>query len=104
MEDTSIVWTLFSAANFTYGPLLGLFMFGVLTKRRVNDMTSMLVSILVAIALYIFVTYILGLFSEYQFGSELLGINAGIVFFVLWIFSKKYDKTVSKDRVKTLKN
>jgi SSS family solute:Na+ symporter len=92
MEDNSIVWTLFSAANFTYGPLLGLFMFGVLTKRRVNDLITMITSIGVAIVLYVFVTYVLVLYSEYQFGSELLGINAGIVFMFLWVFSTKSDK------------
>jgi Na+/proline symporter len=87
IENDGIVWKLFAAANYTYGPLLGLFMFGVLTKRRVKDYFSVLISILVPIALYLFAEHFLPQLSTYKFGSELLGINASIVFVLLWLFS-----------------
>jgi Na+/proline symporter len=92
MENDGVVWKLFSAANYTYGPLLGLFMFGVLTKRYVKDMYAFFISILVAVMLYLFVSYVWSDLTAYKFGSELLGINAGLVFLTLWIFSSKADK------------
>jgi len=89
IENDGIVWKLFAAANYTYGPLLGLFMFGVLTKRRVKDYYSIIISILVPIVLYYFAEVYLPSISDYIFGSELLGINATIVFVLLWLFSTK---------------
>lgn len=99
MEDNSIVWTLFSAANYTYGPLLGLFMFGVLTKRKVNDVTTLIISIGVALILFLFMFFIWENLTDYVFGSELLGINAGIVFGLLWLFSSKHDKSVNDSSI-----
>ena len=96
MDNDGVVWKLFSAANYTYGPLLGLFMFGVLTKRYVKDVYAFVISIMVAIVLYLFVSYAWSDLTAYQFGSELLGINAGLVFLTLWIFSTKADKLDTK--------
>jgi len=93
MENDGVVWKLFSAANYTYGPLLGLFMFGVLTKKQIKDKYAFLISIIVAVILYLFVSYFMADLTTYQFGSELLGINAGVVFVTLWMFSSKTDKT-----------
>jgi len=92
MENDGVVWKLFGAANFTYGPLLGLFMFGVLTKRKVKDVHTFVISISVALGLYLFIEFIFATLTSYEFGSELLGINAGFVFLFLWLFSSKSDK------------
>ncbi len=89
IENDGIVWKLFAAANYTYGPLLGLFMFGVLTKKRVKDYFAIIISICVPIVLYYFAEVYLPSVSDYKFGSELLGINATIVFVLLWLFSDK---------------
>jgi len=93
MENDGVVWKLFAAANYTYGPLLGLFMFGVLTKRKVVDLITFIVSISVALGLYLVMTFAWESFTDYKFGSELLGVNAAIVFVFLWLFSSKQDKT-----------
>jgi len=37
LGNNDVVWTLFKAMGYTYGPLLGLFAFGILLKRQVND-------------------------------------------------------------------
>jgi len=87
IENDGIVWKLFAAANYTYGPLLGLFMFGVLTKRKIKDYLAIIISVLVPVFLYILIIFILPQYSDYKFGSELLGINASIVFLLLWLFS-----------------
>ncbi|MEX1003379.1 MAG: sodium:solute symporter [Crocinitomicaceae bacterium] len=101
MKNESVVWELFKAANYTYGPLLGLFMFGVISKRYVNDRITIAVSILVPILMYFVNDFSDFLFGGYAFGSELLGINAVLVFFTLWIFSTS-DKGLQLNEV-TLK-
>jgi SSS family transporter len=89
MENDGVVWKLFSAASYTYGPLLGLFMFGVLTKRKIKDSFAIIISVTVPISLYLLVEQFLPTQTDYAFGSELLGINAGLVFILLWLFSSK---------------
>ena len=99
MKSDSVVWELFKAANYTYGPLLGLFMFGVLSKRRVEDFLTIPISLLVPIAMY-FVNANIGSWMAdaqgvgYSFGPELLGINAALVYIFLWIFSKRQETEV----------
>lgn len=96
MKSDSVVWELFKAANYTYGPLLGLFMFGVLSKRTVVDWFTIPISILVPVAMY-FVNANIGVWTAdaegvgYAFGPELLGINAALVYIFLWIFSKRAE-------------
>lgn len=89
VKSDSVVWELFKAANYTYGPLLGLFMFGILTRRQVKDHISIIISVLVPLCLFIVNKNSAMIFGDYQFGSELLGINALFVFCLLWIFSGK---------------
>lgn len=91
LVDESVIWALFKAAGFTYGPLLGLFLFGVMTKRRVDDISCMIICLVVAIAVYLFTLYVVPQMGGYAFGSELLGMNATLVVIFLFIFSKKPD-------------
>jgi SSS family solute:Na+ symporter len=92
-NNDSVVWTLFAAASYTYGPLLGLFMFGIISKRQVSDYYSIPISIIIPTALFLFNWNIRTIFAVpegeafYEFGSEMLGINALLVFICLWIFS-----------------
>ncbi|NOQ71705.1 MAG: sodium:solute symporter [Crocinitomix sp.] len=92
-NNDSVVWTLFAAASYTYGPLLGLFMFGIISKRKVADHFSIPISIIIPTLLFLFNWNLRSIFSVpesepfYEFGSEMLGINAFLVFICLWIFS-----------------
>jgi SSS family solute:Na+ symporter len=95
VKSDNVVWELFKAAQYTYGPLLGLFMFGVLTKRRVYDIITLPICIIVPLIIFLINMYSAELFGEFKFGSELLGLNAGLVFMLLWIFSKK--RTAEKE-------
>lgn len=94
VKSDSVVWELFKAANYTYGPLLGLFLFGVTLKRKVADVVGVVVCIAVPLVIYFAHTYYVGLELPYAFGSELLGINAFLVYILLLVFSKN-TKTVS---------
>jgi hypothetical protein len=46
MDSKSIIDIILKVAGFTYGPLLGLFAFGILTKRKVNDRLSLYICLL----------------------------------------------------------
>lgn len=93
VKDDSVVWALFKAAGYTYGPLLGLFMFGIISKRLVNDFISAAICVLVPILIYVAHSIFVAAETGYSFGSELLGINALVVYIFLWIFSKSHSKT-----------
>ncbi len=85
----SLIDTLFDVAGFTYGPLLGLFCFGLFTKRRTRDKWVPVVAILSPIICYILKVCSQDWFGGYKFGFELLIINGLITFFGLLAMSKK---------------
>ena len=58
-KDVSVIWELFKAAGYTYGPLLGLFAFGLLTKKHVKDKYVWLIAIVAPI-----LSYMLNMYSE----------------------------------------
>ncbi len=97
LKEESVIWELFKAANYTYGPLLGLFLFGIISKRKVKDELTIPISLLVAGGVYYFNSYLLPELGDYRFGSELLGINAGLVFLFLLIFSSKKEEENLED-------
>jgi len=96
LNDDNIISTLFTLASYTYGPLLGLFFFGIFTKRNVYDNYVPDVVIISP-----FLTYLLSVFDEYlisfNFGYELLMVNGLITFCGLFIISKPmFDPSDSK--------
>lgn len=87
--DVSVIWELFKAAGYTYGPLLGLFAFGILTKKHVKDQWVWLIALIAPI-----VSYIMNMFSKellfgYEFGFEILIVNGLLTFIGLLFISKK---------------
>jgi Na+/proline symporter len=93
INDESVVTAVFTVAGYTYGPLLGLFAFGILTRKKVNDRLVPLVGLLSPA-----LTYLINANSEawldgYKFGFELLLLNGLIMFVGLLILSKRQDKT-----------
>ncbi len=85
VNNTSLLDAIYVIAGYTYGPLLGLFAFGLLTKRPVNDRAVPFVAIvsplICALLQYLSTTYL-----NYSFGYELLMINGLITFtgLLLW--------------------
>lgn len=82
----SILDTIYNIASYTYGPLLGLFAFGLFTKFKPNDRRIPII----AVAAPIFIG-VLDFFSKtylnYKFGYELLILNGALCFFGLWLVS-----------------
>jgi len=81
--DDSVVTAIFTAASYTYGPLLGLFAFGILTKYKVNDNLVPYFCILSPIILFVLNTYVIVPHTAYRVGFELIVYNALITFLML---------------------
>ncbi len=87
-ENNSIIDTIYRVASYTYGPLLGLFAFGMFTRMRVYDKRVPIITI--ASPLFIaFLDWISKNHWGYAFGYELLMINGLFTFCGLWLISKK---------------
>ena len=82
-----MITVILKIATYTYGPLLGLFSFGILTKRGVNDQWVPLVCVLSPIICFFLDKYQKQLFGNFEIGLELLVINGLITFIGLAIIS-----------------
>lgn len=87
LNDTAVIDKLFTIAGYTYGPLLGMFSFGLFTKRKVNDKITPVIAILSPIICFLLSKYSVVLFNGYKFGFELLLLNGILTYSGLWIFS-----------------
>ncbi len=89
INDQSVINSIFIAAGYTYGPLLGLFAFGILTRLKTNDKYVPWVCVVSPI-----VSYVINLNSEswlggYRFGFEILILNGLLTFIGLFLIRKK---------------
>ncbi|MAX72011.1 MAG: sodium:solute symporter [Flavobacteriaceae bacterium] len=88
-KDVSVIWELFKAAGYTYGPLLGLFAFGLFTKYQIKDKLVWIIAIVSPIVSYILNLYSKELFNGYEIGFEILMINGLLMFIGLLLLKKK---------------
>lgn len=86
--DRSVLTSIFTAANYTYGPLLGLFAFGLVSKRTVNDRWIPALAVASPLLCYGLETG-LGAAFGFSFGFALLVVNGGLMFAGLAVLSKK---------------
>ncbi len=93
LNNRSIIDTLFTLAGFTYGPLLGLFAFGLFTKFNIRDRIVPLIAIVAPSITYLLQVYSARWFGGYVFSFELLLINGCITFFLLWLSSIQKGRT-----------
>ena len=87
-HNQSLIDTLFDIAGFTYGPLLGLYTFGLFTHRKVRDRWVPVIAILSPIICYILKIYI-PQWTGYHFGFEILLLNGLITFIGLLLIRQK---------------
>ncbi len=87
LNDQSVITSVFKAASYTYGPILGLFAFGLFTKLKTKDKIVPFVAILSPIICFFLNKYSQIIFGGYKFGFELLIINGLFTFIGLLIFS-----------------
>jgi len=112
IDDKSIIDVILKLAGYTYGPLLGLFTFGIFTKRVLNDQRSLWVCLASPIIIFLLdlinnaewfakklalspettskITQLSdSIFSGYKIGIEILILNGILTFLGLWIVSTK---------------
>jgi Na+/proline symporter len=87
LDDPSMIGLILKIAAFTYGPLLGLFAFGVLTQRVVRDRWVPLVAVAAPVLCW-FIDAQQRLFGGWQVGLELLVLNGALTFAGLWVLSR----------------
>ncbi len=89
VDNGSLIQILLVVAGYTYGPLLALFSFGILTKRGVNSLSVPVICILAPVLCYMLKQHDKEWLGGYAIGTELLIINAALTFALLFLFSKK---------------
>jgi len=90
---SNVIDGLLTVAAYTYGPLLGLFAFGIFTKHQLKDRYVWIVA-LAAVLIIIFLGKIPAeQLGGYVFGYELLPLNGLLTFIGLWLIRQKSIKT-----------
>lgn len=89
VNNESVISALFKIAGFTYGPLLGLFAFGLLTKFTIRDKYVLIPALLSPIICFFLNEYSEILFSGYKFGFEILIVNGILTFIGLLMIREK---------------
>jgi SSS family solute:Na+ symporter len=92
LNNKAVIDKLFTIAGYTYGPLLGLYSFGLFTKRKVRDRVTPVIAIISPTVCYFLSRYSEILLNGYKFGFELLLLNGLLTFIGLYLFSRKPEK------------
>lgn len=86
--NDSVINVVFKIAGYTYGPILGMFVFGMITKRKVRECFVPFVVILSPL-LSGLLQWFVATHYNYHIGFELLGYNALLTIIGLWIISRR---------------
>lgn len=89
INNQAVINKLFTIAGYTYGPLLGLYAFGLFSKRPVADRFVPLVALLSPVLCYIINILLPMFFNGFTLGFELLLLNGFLTCIGLWVLSKK---------------
>ena len=87
LNSTSVIDAIYVLCGYTYGPLLGLFAFGMLTKRMPRDRFVPYICIASPLVCYA-IDYLTGLLTGYKLGYELLMLNGLLTFLALTVCSQ----------------
>jgi Na+/proline symporter len=88
IDNASMIGVILKIASDTYGPLLGLFAFGILTRRTLADRLVPVVTIGAPLFCALLEFYQAQLLGTYRLGLELLIVNGIVVFAGLWAISQ----------------
>ncbi|MBO7312223.1 MAG: sodium:solute symporter [Alistipes sp.] len=86
-SESGAITLIFTMASYTYGPLLALFSFGMLTKRKLRSWAIPIVSVASPLESYVIASHSEVCFGGYTFSYEILILNATIAFVGLWLTS-----------------
>ena len=88
VNQKSVIDAVLDVAGYTYGPLLGLFTFGIFTKRQLTGIGVLFICVLSPALSYLLSSNSADWFAGYKIGIEILIINGLITFSGLWMISK----------------
>ena len=89
INSKSIINIILDLAGYTYGPLLGLFAFGIFSKKKLHETYAItFVCIAAPILSYFIEKWIPNLTSGFKIGIELLLVNGILTYFGLWLIAK----------------
>jgi Na+/proline symporter len=94
INSKAIIDTILIIAGYTYGPLLGLFSFGILLRRNVTDKIIPIICLASPLLTYGLNLLLPILIEGYQSGTEIILLNGIITFGGLFLFSKREEKPV----------
>jgi uncharacterized sodium:solute symporter family permease YidK len=97
VSSDAVINMIFKLAGYTYGPLLGLFFFGLFTKLNLRDRFVPLVCLAAPILTWI-IDYYSKAWFQADFGFLTLLINGALTFFGLWALSFRLEKAIEKGR------
>ena len=95
VNNPSMIGVILKVAAYTYGPLLGLFTFGILTKRNVHDNLVPFVCIAAPLICFFVDKFQNVLLGGLQIGSELLLLNGFLTYVGLLMISKKTERQIA---------
>ena len=101
INNSSMIGVILKVAGYTYGPLLGLFAFGILTKRKVADRAVPIIALASPLVCYVFDRFQKDIFGKFEIGLELIIINGLLTFLGLMMISKPGDSDFVMDAEKT---
>jgi len=96
LNQGSLISTVLKVAGYTYGPLLGLFTFGLFTKRSLKGIIVPIVCLIPPLISFWISSNSVEWFSGYKIGSEILIMNGALTFLGLWIVSTKETAAYQK--------
>jgi Na+/proline symporter len=89
LNDQSVINSVFILAGYTYGPLLGLYSFGLFTRHQVKDAWVPAVAVLAPALTFLITSNSKAWFWGYTFGFEALILNGALMFLGLYLLRKK---------------
>ncbi len=89
INDENVISAIFRVAGYTYGPLLGMYTFGLFHSAKVKDNYVPFITVLSPILTFFINRYSTELLWGYNFGFELLLVNGLITYLGLWMIVKK---------------
>ena len=85
----NVIHSLLQVSSYTYGPLVGLFSFGLLTRHEIRDRWVWVVAVSSIVLTYLLNHYSVNLLSGYQFGYEILLFNGAFTYAGLYLIRKR---------------
>lgn len=103
ISNSDAISAVYSIASYTYGPILGLFVFGMMCKNKVYDYLVPIVCVAAPILSWI-IQWLLKRFINYEIGFELLLLNAGLTILGLFFLMKTNPTTKTKNKSRMLRH